>query len=355
MNYNLFRDLLFLLPTETSHHLSLQAIGWLEWLKLTPLLAREQVIDPVTVMGIEFPNAVGLAAGLDKDACCIDGLGALGFGFLEVGTVTPKAQPGNPRPRLFRLKTKDAIINRMGFNNTGVAAMCERIRQSRYQGVLGINIGKNAITPVEHALDDYALCLREVYDLAAYIVVNISSPNTPGLRHLQHESELAQLLEGLKTAHTRLVEQHEKYVPLVVKIAPDMTDAQGTQIIRRMKDFDIDGVIVTNTTVSRDGVAGDPQASQAGGLSGAPLRDLSNHMLSLVAAEAKGEMAIIGVGGIMDGADAAEKVRLGADLVQLYTGFIYAGPDLIFDSVRSIAKLPTPYPSGDLATPAVPI
>jgi dihydroorotate dehydrogenase len=336
MNYNFFRDLLFLLPTETSHHLSLQSIGWLEQLNLTPLLAREQVLDPVTVMGIEFPNAVGLAAGLDKDARCIDGLGALGFGFLEVGTVTPKSQPGNPLPRLFRLKSKGAIINRMGFNNDGVVAMCERIRRARYQGVLGINIGKNAITPVENALDDYAQCLREVYALAAYIVVNISSPNTPGLRHLQHENELAHLLEGLKVEHTKLVEQHEKYVPLVVKIAPDMTDEQGTQIIRRMKDFDIDGVIVTNTTVARDGVAGDPLAAQAGGLSGAPLRDLSNHMLALVAAEAKGDMAIIGVGGIMEGADAAEKMRLGADLVQLYTGFIYSGPDLIFDSVQKI-------------------
>ena len=338
MNYALFRDLLFLLPPEASHHLSLQSMAWLERFNLSPLLARETLREPVTVMGIEFPNAVGLAAGLDKDARCIDGLAAMGFGFLEVGTVTPKPQRGNPGPRLFRLPRKRALINRMGFNNDGVDVMCERIRKARFDGVLGINIGKNAVTPVENALDDYALCLREVYALASYVVVNISSPNTPGLRHLQHETELARLLEGLKTEHARLVEEHERYVPLVVKIAPDMSDLEATQLTRRLKEFEVDGVIVTNTTITRDSVAGERHGAELGGLSGEPLRELSNHVLSLVAAEAKGDIAIIGVGGIMNGADAAEKIRLGADLVQIYTGFIYEGPDLIVDSVKAIKQ-----------------
>jgi len=337
MSYRALRDLLFLLPAETSHHLSLTSMDWLQRLQLSPLMAREQVIDPVTVMGIRFPNRVGLAAGLDKDARCIDGLGAMGFGFLEVGTVTPKPQAGNPTPRLFRLPRKRALINRMGFNNDGVEVMCERIRRARFNGVLGINIGKNALTPVDNALDDYALCLREVYDLASYIVVNISSPNTPGLRNLQHEAELGRLLAGLKEEHTRLVEQHEKYVPLVVKIAPDMTDVEAKQVVRQLLEFDLDGVIVTNTTISREGLAGEPLASQAGGLSGAPLRELANHMLSLVAAEVGNDMAIIGVGGIMTAEDAAEKIRLGAHLVQTYTGFIYEGPELIYRSARRIA------------------
>jgi len=337
MSYRALRDLLFLLPAETSHHLSLTSMDWLQRLQLSPLMAREQVIDPVTVMGIRFTNRVGLAAGLDKDARCIDGLGAMGFGFLEVGTVTPKPQAGNPTPRLFRLPRKRALINRMGFNNDGVEVMCERIRRARFNGVLGINIGKNALTPVDNALDDYALCLREVYDLASYIVVNISSPNTPGLRNLQHEAELGRLLAGLKEEHTRLVEQHEKYVPLVVKIAPDMTDVEAKQVVRQLLEFDLDGVIVTNTTISREGLAGEPLASQAGGLSGAPLRELANHMLSLVAAEVGNDMAIIGVGGIMTAEDAAEKIRLGAHLVQTYTGFIYEGPELIYRSARRIA------------------
>jgi dihydroorotate dehydrogenase len=337
MSYRTLRDLLFLLPAETSHNLSLTSMDWMHRLQLSSLMAREQVIDPVTVMGIAFPNRVGLAAGLDKDARCIDGLGAMGFGFLEVGTVTPLPQAGNPSPRLFRLPPQRGLINRMGFNNDGVEVMCARIRRARFDGVLGINIGKNALTPVANALDDYVVCLREVYDLASYIVVNISSPNTPGLRDLQHEDELGRLLAGLKAEHTRLVEQHEKYVPLVVKIAPDMTDAEAKQVVRQLVEFDLDGVIVANTTVSRERVADSPLAAEAGGLSGAPLRDLANHTLSLVAAEVGNEMAIIGVGGIMTADDAAEKIRLGAHLVQTYTGFIYEGPELIYRSALRIA------------------
>jgi dihydroorotate dehydrogenase len=313
-------------------------MDWMQRLQLSSLMAREQVIDPVTVMGITFPNRVGLAAGLDKDARCIDGLGAMGFGFLEVGTVTPQPQSGNAKPRLFRLPRQGALINRMGFNNDGVEVMCARIRRAKFDGVLGINIGKNAVTPVESALDDYAACLRQVYDLASYIVVNISSPNTPGLRDLQREDELDRLLAGLKEEQTRRVDKHEKYVPLVVKIAPDMTDDEAKQVVRQLLEFDLDGVIVTNTTVSREGVAGEPLGSQAGGLSGAPLRELANHMLSLVAAEVGDKMAIIGVGGIMTAEDAAEKIRLGAHLVQTYTGFIYEGPELIYRSAQRIAQ-----------------
>ena len=338
MSYRALRDFMFLLPTETSHHLSLTSMDWMQRLQLSSLMAREQVIDPVTVMGITFPNRVGLAAGLDKDARCIDGLGAMGFGFLEVGTVTPQPQSGNATPRLFRLPRQGALINRMGFNNDGVEVMCARIRRAKFDGVLGINIGKNAVTPVESALDDYAACLRQVYDLASYIVVNISSPNTPGLRDLQREDELGRLLAGLKEEHTRLVDKHEKYVPLVVKIAPDMTDDEAKQVVRQLLEFDLDGVIVTNTTISREGVAGEPLGSQAGGLSGAPLRELANHMLSLVAAEVGDKMAIIGVGGIMTAEDAAEKIRLGAHLVQTYTGFIYEGPELIYRSAQRIAQ-----------------
>jgi dihydroorotate dehydrogenase len=338
MSYRALRDFMFLLPTETSHHLSLAAMDWMQRLQLSSLMAREQVIDPVTVMGITFPNRVGLAAGLDKDARCIDGLGAMGFGFLEVGTVTPRPQSGNAKPRLFRLPRQGALINRMGFNNDGVEVMCARVRRAKFDGVLGINIGKNAVTPLESALDDYAACLRKVYDLASYIVVNISSPNTPGLRDLQHEDELGRLLTGLKEEHTRLADEHEKYVPLVVKIAPDMADDEVKQVVRQLLEFDLDGVIVANTTVSREGVAGEPVGSQAGGLSGAPLRELANHMLSLVAAEVGDKMAIIGVGGIMTAEDAAEKIRLGAHLVQSYTGFIYEGPELIYRSALRIAQ-----------------
>ena len=336
MNYETLRDMLFLLPTEASHHVSLQSIGLMEQLKLTSLIARDVPEDPVEIMGIRFPNRVGLAAGLDKNAACIDGLAALGFGFIEVGTVTPRPQVGNPKPRLFRLKGKQALINRMGFNNQGVDLMCKRVRRSRFDGVLGINIGKNTATSVEDALADYVFCLRKVYKQASYVALNISSPNSPGLRDLQKKSELAILLEGLKTEHEILKEKFGKNVPLVVKIAPDMDDEEISSLARQLLSFELDGVIVSNTTVSRSAVVGERHSSQSGGLSGEPLRNQSNHALSLVADELKGKMAIIGVGGIVKGDDAAEKIRLGADLVQIYTGFIYQGPDLISDCVTSI-------------------
>ena len=336
MNYEALRNMLFLLPAEVSHHVSMQSIGLMEQLNLTSLIARDVPDDPVEVMGIRFPNRVGLAAGLDKDAACIDGLAAMGFGFLEVGTVTPLAQDGNAKPRMFRLKDKQALINRMGFNNQGVDPMCKRVRRSKFNGVLGINIGKNTTTSVGDALADYIFCMRKVYKQASYVAVNISSPNSPGLRDLQKESELARLIEGLKQEHEALKEKFGKHVPLVVKIAPDMDDEDMTNLARRLLSFELDGVIVSNTTVSRGAVAGERHASQTGGLSGAPLRSQANHALSLVSNEVKGKMAVIGVGGIVKGEDAAEKIRLGADLVQIYTGFIYQGPDLISNCVKSM-------------------
>ncbi len=340
MNYRLIRDLLFCLPTEPSHHLSLQSISLLQQWNLSSLIAREVNDDPREVMGIRFPNPVGLAAGLDKDANHIDGFSALGFGFIEVGTVTPRPQPGNPKPRLFRLPRQQAIINRMGFNNAGVDEMVKRIRRSKFRdnpgNVLGINIGKNFDTPVESALTDYLTCLRKVYKVASYIVVNISSPNTPGLRDLQQASELARLLEGIKEEHASLKIRHQRHVPLVVKIAPDMTDDEFGQVSAQLIQFEIDGVIVSNTTIDHSAVAADRFGKEKGGLSGAPLFEKSNHALALVAGEVRGKLAVIGVGGINRGEDAQVKIALGADLVQIYTGFIFKGPTLIRDAADSI-------------------
>ena len=336
MNYQALSKLLFLLPAEFSHHLALQSMHWLQYLNLSALLRPERVHDPVTVMGITFPNRVGLAAGLDKNARAIDGLGAMGFGFLEVGTVTPRPQRGNPKPRLFRLGARDAIINRMGFNNLGVDAMVKRIQRSHFEGILGINIGKNATTPVDNSLADYCVCLRKIYPLAGYIAVNVSSPNTRGLRALQHGDEFTKLLAGLKEEHQRLQEKYRRHVPLVVKIAPDMADAAVIEIANRLLQFELDGIIVTNTTLARDEVAGLRHATESGGLSGAPLKSPSNHVLSIVASEVGGKMSIIGVGGIMDGQDALDKINLGADLVQIYTGFIYRGPQLIRDAALAL-------------------
>ena len=341
MTFKAIRDLLFLLPPEVSHHVSMHAINLLGHTNLSPLMARPMVSDPVDVMGISFPNRVGLAAGLDKDAAYIDGLGKLGFGFLEVGTVTPLAQSGNDKPRMFRLTPERAIINRMGFNNEGVDALVRKVRRSNFDGVIGINIGKNKLTPSEDALSDYVACLKKVYRLASYITINISSPNTKDLRSLQFGEELANLLEGIKQTHATLKEQYEHHVPIVVKIAPDMEEEELRGVCRELLKFDIDGVIVSNTTVDRTSISGSLHCSETGGLSGAPLFERSNRALELVVSELKGKMAIIGVGGIMSGADAAEKIRLGADLIQLYTGFIYSGPDLVEASALAIASANT--------------
>lgn len=338
MNYRAIRDLLFMLPPEAAHHLSLDAIALLHRMGLSSWIAQRITDDPVEVMGIRFPNRVGLAAGLDKDGRCIDGLAALGFGFLEIGTVTPRPQRGNRKPRLFRLRERGALINRMGFNNEGVDRLVARVRAARYDGVLGINIGKNADTPIDNALADYEICMRKVYEVASYIAVNISSPNTPGLRALQHEDSLVNLLTGLTRTHEELRQAQGRHVPLVVKIAPDMDDQEVVELARSLAEFKVDGIVVCNTTVSRSAVVGERFSDEAGGLSGTPLKNQANHVLKLVAANVTPDTALIGVGGIMTAADAVEKVRLGAELVQLYTGFIYEGPDLVADCVRAIAQ-----------------
>lgn len=333
--YAILRRLLFCLPTETSHQLALPATDLLARLRLSGLVRRPAPL-PVSVMGLDFPNPVGLAAGLDKDARHIRGLAALGFGFIEVGTVTPRPQPGNPSPRLFRLPEAKAIINRMGFNNLGVDQLVEQVKQAHFDGVLGINIGKNKDTPAEQAVDDYLHCMRKVYPYASYITVNLSSPNTPGLRDLQFGEPLRALLSQLKQAQGDLNKQYGRYVPLAVKIAPDMADADIADVARVFVEQGIDGVIATNTTIERDAVRHLKHGTEAGGLSGEPVRDKSTAVIRELARHLEGKIPIIGVGGIMRGADAAEKIAAGASLVQLYTGFIYAGPGLIADAVEAI-------------------
>lgn len=336
--YSFLRRALFCLPPEMAHTVSLTAMSWLDRLGLSGLIATTLPPQPKEVMGILFPNPVGLAAGLDKDARHIRGLASLGFGFIEVGTVTPKPQPGNPKPRLFRLPAAGAIINRMGFNNRGVEALVESVTHSGYRGVLGINIGKNKDTPAERAVEDYLICLKAVYPHASYITVNLSSPNTPGLRDLQFGQPLIDLLSQLKDAQSALAASHNRYVPLVVKIAPDMADDDIRQVAKVFLDQKIDGVIATNTTIDRAAVQGMRHCDEAGGLSGAPVRDKSTHVIRVLAEVLAGEIPIIGVGGISDGASAAEKIAAGASLVQLYTGFIYEGPSLVGESVAAIAE-----------------
>lgn len=338
--YNLARQLLFKLSPETSHDLSLDLIGAGGRLGLNGLLTKAPARLPVSVMGLQFPNPVGLAAGLDKNGAAIDGFAQLGFGFVEIGTVTPRAQPGNPKPRLFRLPHAEAIINRMGFNNLGVDHLLERVKASRYQGVLGINIGKNFDTPVERAVDDYLICLDKVYAHASYVTVNVSSPNTPGLRSLQFGDSLKQLLEALRVRQEALTQQHGKRVPLAIKIAPDMSDEETALVAVALLESGMDAVIATNTTLGREGVDGMPYADEAGGLSGAPVREKSTHTVRVLAGELGGRLPIIAVGGITEGRHAAEKIAAGASLVQVYSGFIYKGPTLIRESVDAIAAMP---------------
>ncbi|MDI1302896.1 MAG: quinone-dependent dihydroorotate dehydrogenase [bacterium] len=338
MLYPLARHLLFCLPAEASHNLSLAGISLAERLGLTALLPAIPE-SPVSLMGLRFPNPVGLAAGLDKNGDHINGLAALGFGFIEIGTVTPRPQPGNPRPRLFRLPQATAIINRMGFNNLGVDHLVGQVERCRYRGVLGINIGKNFDTPVEKAADDYLICLDRVYAHASYVTVNISSPNTQGLRSLQSGDALSALLEQLKTRQSQLATRHGRYVPLVVKIAPDLEPSDVVMMAGQLRRFEIDGVIATNTTLSRQGVEGLPHANEAGGLSGLPVRESSTRVVRELVVALEGKLPVIGVGGITDGASAVEKIGNGAQLVQLYTGFIYRGPALIREAAAGIAAL----------------
>ena len=340
--YDLLRSLMFRLPAETSHDLALDMIGAAGRLRLADKLVRRVPSQPVQVMGLTFDNPVGLAAGLDKNAVAVDGLAAMGFGSIEVGTVTPRPQPGNPKPRLFRLTEQLAIINRFGFNNQGVDAMLERLDGVRYQGVLGINIGKNAVTPVENAVDDYLYCLRKVYDRASYVTVNLSSPNTPGLRTLQYGEALKVLLGQIKQCQQQLAAERGRYVPIAIKIAPDMTAEEVTLVGATLLEEGMDAVIATNTTLDRSAVADSPYANEAGGLSGAPLTDMSTEVIRLLADELKGRTPIIGVGGIFSGADAADKIAAGASLVQLYSGFIYRGPELVRECADAIAVMPQP-------------
>ncbi|HEV7816281.1 MAG TPA: quinone-dependent dihydroorotate dehydrogenase [Janthinobacterium sp.] len=339
--YALARPLLFALDAETAHHLTLPALKRAAALGLTRAIRPPQA-DPRSVMGITFPNPVGLAAGLDKDGAYIDALAGLGFGSIEVGTVTPRPQAGNPKPRIFRLPQANAIINRMGFNNGGVDAFVANVQASKFyqnrEGVLGLNIGKNADTPIERAADDYLHCLEKVYPYASYVTVNISSPNTKNLRQLQGASELDALLSQLKEAQARLAERHKRYVPLALKIAPDIDAEQVRNIAGALLRHRIDGVIATNTTLSRTAVDGMRHGAEAGGLSGAPVFELSNSVIRLLKAELGEALPIIGVGGIMRGADAAAKIAAGARLVQLYSGLIYAGPALVRDCASSLLQ-----------------
>jgi dihydroorotate dehydrogenase len=329
---------MFRLAPETAHHLTLGGLNAAYSLGLSGILAPRPADDPRTVMGLTFPNPVGLAAGLDKNGDCIDGLAALGFGFIEIGTVTPLPQPGNPKPRLFRLPQANAIINRMGFNNDGVDKLIENVKRAKYKGILGINIGKNAATPIEKAADDYLIGLRKVYAYASYVAINISSPNTKNLRQLQGGNELDALLAQLKAEQEKLAQLHGKYVPLAVKIAPDLDNEQIKQIAALLIKHRIDGVIATNTTLSRDSVENLPHDNETGGLSGAPVRDKSTAVIRQLAAELNGALPIIGVGGILSGTDAAEKIKAGAALVQIYSGLIYRGPDLVAECATAIRQ-----------------
>jgi dihydroorotate dehydrogenase len=339
--YTLARPFLFSLDAEAAHHMALPALKRAAALGLTAAI-RKPKPDPRTVMGITFPNPVGLAAGLDKDGAYIDGLAALGFGFIEIGTVTPRAQPGNPKPRMFRLPKADAIINRMGFNNGGVDAFVANVQGSKFyqdkQGILGLNIGKNADTPIERAADDYLLCLEKVYPYAHYVTVNISSPNTKNLRQLQGGSELDALLSQLKQAQERLADKHQRYVPIALKIAPDIDDEQIKTIAAALVRHKMDAVIATNTTITRDAVKGLPHAEEAGGLSGAPVFELSNAVIRGLKTELGDALPIIGVGGIMSGDDAKAKIDAGASLVQLYSGLVYRGPALVRECAASLRK-----------------
>lgn len=336
MLYDLIRPALFSLNPEMSHQFTLTGLELLSRLGAANPLRRVPVSSPRTVMGLQFPNPVGLAAGLDKNGECIDGFAALGFGFIEVGTVTPRPQAGNPIPRLFRIPEAEAIVNRMGFNNKGVDRLLERIAASRFRGVLGINLGKNRDTPVERALDDYLEGLRKVYTAAGYVTVNISSPNTPGLRSLQTGDSLEHLLKGLVAEREILTNRHGRRVPLVVKIAPDLAADEVAAIADGLLRNGIDGVIATNTTASRDGVEGHPHAGEDGGLSGRPLLQRSTEIVRLLAQSLGGKIPIIACGGIFSADDARRKLDAGAELVQIYTGLIYRGPGLVTEIVRGL-------------------
>ena len=350
--YAVARPLLFSMDPEAAHELTLGSIARLQRSPLTCLYSEPRVHDPYTLAGLQFPNRVGLAAGLDKNARCIDGLAAMGFGFVEVGTVTPKAQPGNPRPRMFRLPKANALINRLGFNNEGLDAFIANVKLARFRDqagvspmLLGLNIGKNASTPIERAIDDYLTCLDGVYPHADYVTVNISSPNTQNLRSLQSDAALDALLGAVAERRELLAQRHGRHIPVFVKIAPDLDETQVEIIATTLMRYGADseglatsafGVIATNTTLSREAVAGLPHAQEAGGLSGAPVLQASNRVIRQLRACLGKSFPIIGVGGVLSADDAVSKIQSGANLVQIYTGLIYQGPSLVWESARAI-------------------
>jgi dihydroorotate dehydrogenase len=333
--YTIARSALFRLDPELAHVLALRSLKTLNQAHLSGVLGH-CAAAPREVFGLRFDNPVGLAAGLDKNGEYIDALAALGFGFIEVGTVTPRAQPGNPKPRMFRLAEYEALINRLGFNNGGLDAFLANVQKARYRGVLGLNIGKNFDTPIDRAADDYLACLRGVYPHASYVTVNISSPNTKGLRDLQAAEQLEKLLSRLKAEQSVLAKRHKKHVPLVLKIAPDLDAKSIRDIAKLTLDNGFEGIIATNTTIGREAVAGHRHAAEAGGLSGGPLFAPSTEVLRELAKALKGNIPLIGVGGILSGADARAKIDAGAALVQIYTGFIYKGPALIRECVEAL-------------------
>lgn len=338
--YALTRPFLFGLDAEQAHELTLGALARIQRTPLVCTIAQQRVDDPVTVAGLRFPNRLGLAAGLDKNGRCIDAFGAMGFGFVEVGTVTPKAQPGNPKPRLFRLPDAQALINRLGFNNEGLDAFVANVRRARFRasgGILGLNIGKNAATPIERAVDDYLLCLDGIYPHADYVTVNISSPNTKNLRALQSDEALDALLGAIQSRRAELERRHARRVPVFVKIAPDLDESQVAVIAATLRKNGIDGVVATNTTIARHAVKHLPHGEETGGLSGRPVFEASNRVIAQLRAVLGPGYPIIGVGGVMSGADALAKRKAGADLVQIYTGFIYRGPELVTEAARAMA------------------
>lgn len=334
--YPLLRPALFALDPETAHNFTLKGLKFAQQIGAIQFIADQSAPKPVKAMGLSFKNALGLAAGLDKNGDYIDALAALNFGFIEIGTVTPRPQLGNPKPRLFRLPEHQAIINRMGFNNLGIDHLLQQVKQRQSQGIIGINIGKNADTPIENAVDDYLIGLRKSYSIADYITLNISSPNTKNLRQLQQGDDIKRLLETLKTEQQHLQQQHQKYTPLVLKIAPDLNPDEITHIAKLLLEFEIDGVCATNTTLARHMLGDHPLRDEAGGLSGAPVKEKSTAVVKALAAELNDKIPIIAAGGILSAADAQEKLQAGARLVQIYSGLIYKGTQLITDIIRSL-------------------
>ncbi len=341
--YALARPFLFGLDAETAHEITMAGLTATQGTPLTWAYCNGRIDDPITLAGLKFPNRVGMAAGLDKNARAIDGLGAMGFGFVEVGTVTPLAQPGNPKPRMFRLPTANALINRLGFNNEGLDAFLANVQKAKFRSansantmLLGLNIGKNAATPIENATDDYLICLRGVYPHADYVTVNISSPNTKNLRTLQSDEALDALLGSIAAERAVLKQKHGKTVPIFVKIAPDLDESQVEVIALTLKKHGMDGVVATNTTLSREAVKGLPHAEETGGLSGAPVLQASNQVIRQFRTSLGKDFPIIGVGGVMSAADAVSKIEAGADVVQIYTGLIYKGPDLVKQAALAI-------------------